>query len=121
MSHTDFRTVDLQSRTGKRHIYQELIPVFCKIAAFLCSVRKSLIPEFNQPGFGQKIKMRGQGCNGKFQALCNLLNIQSFFFLDKTQDLYADRGTESLEYGKTIGNRTGFYVKNLLLDVFADI
>ena len=53
-------------------------------------MRKSLIPEFNQPGFGQKIKMRGQGCNGKFQALCNLLNIQSFFFLDKTQDLYAD-------------------------------
>ena len=121
MSHTDFRTVDLQIRTGKRHIYQELIPVFCKIAAFLCSVRKSFIPEFDQLGFSQKIKVRGQGCNGKLQVLCNLFNVQSFFALDKKQNLYTDRGTESLEYGKTIGNRTGFHVKNLLLDVFADI
>ena len=38
MSHADFCTVSLQIRTVKRHIYQKLIPVFYKIAAFLCSV-----------------------------------------------------------------------------------
>ena len=111
MSHTDFCTVNLQLRTGKRHIYQKLIPVFYKIAAFLCSVCERFIPEFYQPGFSQKIKVRGQGCNRDFQALCNLLNVQTFFFLNQTQDLYTDRGTESFEDGETIGNRTGFHVK----------
>ena len=93
MSHTDFCTVNLQLRTGKRHIYQKLIPVFYKIAAFLCSVCERFIPEFYQPGFSQKIKVRGQGCNRDFQVLCNLLNVQTFFFLDQTQDLYTDRRT----------------------------
>ena len=79
MSHTDFCTVNLQFRIGKRHIYQKLIPVFYKIAAFLCSVCERFIPEFYQPGFSQKIKVRGQGCNRDFQALCNLLNVQTSF------------------------------------------
>ena len=111
MSHADFCTVSLQIRTGKRHIYQKLIPVFYKIAAFLCSVCERFIPEFYQPGFSQKIKVRGQGCNRELQALCNLLNVQTFFFLDQTQNLYTDRGTESFEDGKAIRNRTGFHVK----------
>ena len=61
---------------------------------------REIHPEFYQPGFGQKIKVRGQGCNGNFQVLCNLFNIQTFSFLDQTQNLYTDRGTESLKMAR---------------------